>query len=214
MWALKAYLAFAGLFDPKHPVLRLFFSSLMPKQMDLHQIRSWGICFQSYRNNTKENLSKLRGALFTGSLSAVCCKHKHFEKMKPQHRLVLLSNNPLVGAEAYLCVRMPHIHPFLLSPVAAELVIQPSSSRGPLCCQPAYASLHEAQWFLPSAHLLQQSPDIGLENSLGDRNNKNQWWVSPECRELCLISLCRLLCRSLTPENTIEQAGIHIYNLA
>lgn len=62
---------------------------------------------------------------------------------------------------------MPHIHPFLLPPVVAELVVQASGSRGPLRRQPAHAPLHEAQRLLPGAHLLQQGPDVGLENSLG-----------------------------------------------
>ncbi len=50
-----------------------------------------------------------------------------------------------MNANILTVFEMSHIHPFLLSPVVAELVIQPSSSRGPLRRQPANASLHEAQ---------------------------------------------------------------------
>lgn len=59
-----------------------------------------------------------------------------------------------------------HTHFLLVSPVAAQLFIQPSSCRSPLRSQSAYASLHEAEGLLPSADLLQQGPDVRLENSL------------------------------------------------
>lgn len=95
--------------------------------------------------------------------------------MKPQRALVLLSHAFILQCvqKTHLCVKAPRIHPLLLSPVVAELVIQPPSSGGPLRRQPADASLHEAQRLLPGAHLLQQSPDVRLENSLEDRSNKN-----------------------------------------
>lgn len=98
---------------------------------------------------------------------------QHFEKRKPHHGLLLLLRTLFLQcAQKHLHVKISHIHPFLLSPVVAKLVIQPPSSRGPLCCQPAYASLHEAQRFLPGAHLLHQSPDVRLKNSLDDRRGK------------------------------------------
>lgn len=88
--------------------------------------------------------------------------------------------------QTHICVVVSHIHPFLLSPAFAELVIQPSGSGGPLCCQSTYASLHEAQRFLPGAHLLQQGPNVKLKNSLDDRGDKNQWEKSHKYRELLM----------------------------
>lgn len=57
-------------------------------------------------------------------------------------------------------------YPLLLPPVVAQLIVEAASGGGPLRCQPAHASLHEAQRLLPRAHLLHQGPDVKLENSL------------------------------------------------
>lgn len=124
-----------------------------------------------WKKRRKQTVLKLRKS---GSSSTV---RNPFEKMEPQHR-------PPRYTFILQCVQMwvwgremPHIHPFLLPPVVAELVIQPAGGRRPLCSQPAYASLHEAQRFLPGAHLLQQSPNVRLENSLDNRSDKDHWRV-------------------------------------
>lgn len=91
----------------------------------------------------------------------------------------------------------PRIHPLLLSPAAAELVIQPSSGGGPLRCQPAHSPLHEAQRLLPSAHLLQQSPNVRLEHSLLDRGNDiiNNKITATEACNKCRIIWTQFVCK-------------------
>lgn len=66
--------------------------------------------------------------------------------------------------------RKSEMYPFLIPPVVAELVVEAASGGGPLRRHPAHPSLHEAQRLLPGAHLLQQGPNVGLKNSLGDRD--------------------------------------------
>lgn len=73
-----------------------------------------------------------------------------------------------------VCVRKPPVYPFLLSPEAAEFLIQPPGSGGPLRRQPAYASPHEAQGLFSGSHLLQQTANVGLENSLWMKEREEQ----------------------------------------
>lgn len=154
MWALKVWFSQNCLIQ--NILCLCCFYPLMPKQMDLHHIRSWGIKLQKIKIscNWENDFNCLIICTFFATITQTPLCHTFI----------------LQCVQIHICV--PHIHPFLLSPVVAELVIQPSSSRGPLCCQPAYASLHEAQRFLPGAHLLQQSPNVRLEDSLDDRSNK------------------------------------------
>lgn len=168
--------------------------------MDLHQIRL-RIVFLEKQKTTRRKISwnwEKHFFLLARHLQSVC---NHNTLKRWNHNTDLFSYTALSSSSVcrsmFVCMSH-HIHPFLLSPVVAELVIQPSSSGGPLCCHPAYASLHEAQWLLPSAHLLQQSPDVRLENSLEDRSKKkkkslerigsveNFWLI---CQ--CFISSCR-----------------------
>lgn len=58
--------------------------------------------------------------------------------------------------------------------MVTELVVLSSGGRGPLRCQPANASFHEAQRFLAGAHLLQQDPDVRLENSLNNNGKRKK----------------------------------------
>lgn len=70
------------------------------------------------------------------------------------------------------------MYPFLIPPVVAELVVEAASGGGPLCCHPAHSSLHEAQRLLPGAHLLQEGPNVGLKNSLGDGDGTKKLTLS------------------------------------
>lgn len=69
-------------------------------------------------------------------------------------------------------VCVSHIHRLLLSPAAAQFVVQPPSSGGPLRRQPADASPHEAQRLLPGTDPLQQRPDVRLEAGLQNSERK------------------------------------------
>ena len=124
------------------------------------------------KKETRKSVEKKNDQSAYRRLVCSLLQQRHFENIKPQHSttqhgLVLVFS--LLHFHPPVCLA---IHPFLLSPVGAELVIQPPSGGGPLRRHPAYAPLHEAQRFLPGAHLLQQIPDLGLENSLHDRSNK------------------------------------------
>lgn len=96
MWALEDCLAFSA-------ESLFFFLSLAAKQMDLHQIRSGGKRFWSYRKK-QERKSVEAETLFTGSSSAVCCSHTTLWKDETTTRtcsLIPRFHPPPVRAGAY-----------------------------------------------------------------------------------------------------------------
>lgn len=183
MWALNDCLDSSQLFDLKHP---LFFPSFLSRWIYV-KLGDEEYVSRLAKKKNKKSVQKRSKAL-TGASSAVCCSNNTLKTWN--HNTGSFSCSLSYTFILQCAPECLAIHPFLLSPVGAELVIQPPSSGGPLYRHPAYAPLHEAQRFLPGAHLLQQSPDLGLENSLHDKSNKIIMSVEDICCGLVFISLC------------------------
>lgn len=114
-------------------------------------------------------------------------------------------------------MKSSRIYPLLLPPVVAQLIVEAASSGGPLRCQPAHASLHEAQRLLPCAHLLHQGPDVKLENSLRETGRNGMISFSSPSTDIPLdfLNIARCLHQSDTSEMTCNfkhVASLHAHS--
>lgn len=85
------------------------FLSFIPKQMDLRQIRRWGICFQTCKKKKQEICSKKEQSTYRRLVCSLL-QQQHFENMKPQHGLVLVFS--LLHFHPPVCARVPRNSPF------------------------------------------------------------------------------------------------------
>ena len=107
MWALNDCLDSSQLFDPKTSS----FLSFIPKQMDLRQIRRWGICFQTCKKKkNKKSVQKRAKHLQAPRLQSVAATTLWKHETTTQHGLVLVFS--LLHFHPPACARVLRNSPF------------------------------------------------------------------------------------------------------